>query len=142
MIQTNLSLVRKTVTRQQVNLDLGARAARDEMAMTLQQLAKEEIKGRRPAGEKATAGQPPMNRTGNLRRSIHTQKFRLGLAKYTAVVGPGIVYGRAVEMGGSYAPRSWRNSDAVRGFPYMSPAFAKFKSVSSGILAKHLAARS
>ena len=97
------------------------------MMTSLIQLSKNEIQGRRPKGQKATAGKPPMNRTGDLRRSIRGQKFEPGFGTYSAIVGPTIIYGRAVEMGGQYAPPSWQGTSAMRGFPYMEPAFEKFR---------------
>jgi hypothetical protein len=109
------------------------------MMMVLIQLSKEEIQGRRPKGEKATAGQPPMNRTGNLRRSIRGEKITKGFAKYEAIVGPTIIYGRAVELGGNFAPRSWKGTTAMRGFPYMAPAFKKFQVLAPNIVRKNLA---
>lgn len=139
MIVTNLKMVRGKVTDYTKNINEGARKARDEMMVTLIQLSKEEIKGRRAKGDKAIAGQPPMNRTGNLRRSIRGEKFQKGFSKYEAIVGPTIVYGRAVELGGNYAPASWKGTSAVRGFPYMAPAFKKFQVVAPGIVRKHLA---
>lgn len=120
------------------NIGKGAQNARDEMMVTLIQLSKEEIKGRRPEGQKATAGQPPMNRTGNLRRSIRGEKRTVGFAKYTAIVGPTIIYGRAVELGGEFSPRSWKGTTAVKGFPYMAPAFKKFQVIAPRIVKKHL----
>lgn len=139
MIVTNLKLVRGKVTEYTKEVNEGARKARDEMMAALIQLSKEEIKGRRPKGDKAVAGQPPMNRTGNLRRSIRGEKFQKGFAKYEAIVGPTIIYGRAVELGGNYSPPSWRGTSAVRGFPYMAPAFKKFQVVAPAIVRKHLA---
>jgi hypothetical protein len=141
MIVTNLKLVKKSVDNMGLRLDVSVRNARDEMMTAMIQLSQEEIKGQRPAGEKATAGQPPMNRTGNLRRSIRGEKFQEGFAKYSAIVGPTISYGRAVELGGEYAPPSWRGTTAMKGFPYMTPAYQKF--VGSGLInqiyTKHLA---
>lgn len=138
MISSNLRLVKRAVENAGKEIDLSARAARDEMMNALIQLSKEEIKGRRPKGEKAIAGQPPMNRTGNLRRSIKGDKFRQGFASYSAIVGPTIVYGRAVEIGGEYAPPSWRGTSAMKGFPYMRPAFQKFQNqIQSQIILKH-----
>lgn len=139
MIVTNLKLVRGKVTDYTKEINEGARKARDEMMVALIQLSKEEIQGRRPKGDKAVAGQPPMNRTGNLRRSIRGEKFQKGFAKYEAIVGPTIIYGRAVELGGNYSPPSWRGTSAVRGFPYMAPAFKKFQVVAPAIVRKHLA---
>ena len=139
MITSNLKLVRESVTKATKSIDEGARNARDEMMMVLIQLSKEEIQGRRPKGEKATAGQPPMNRTGNLRRSIRGEKITKGFAKYEAIVGPTIIYGRAVELGGNFAPRSWKGTTAMRGFPYMTPAFKKFQVLAPNIVRKNLA---
>lgn len=139
MITSNLKLVRESVTKATKSIDEGARNARDEMMMVLIQLSKEEIKGRRAKGEKATSGQPPMNRTGNLRRSIRGEKITKGFAKYEAIVGPTIIYGRAVELGGNFAPRSWKGTTAMRGFPYMAPAFKKFQVVAPNIVRKNLA---
>lgn len=106
-----------------------AEMARDEMMTSLIQLSKNEIQGRRGKNEKATAGLPPKNRTGNLRRSIIGQKYTSGFGTYNAVVGPTMVYARAVEMGGEYAPRSWHGTSAMKGFPYMEPAYRKFQQV-------------
>lgn len=131
-------MVRKALEKAGADMDKGAMAARDEMMLALIQLSKEEIVGRRSKGEKATSGQPPMNRTGNLRRSIRGEKFRKGFASYSAIVGPTIEYGRAVELGGTYAPPSWKGTSAMAGFPYMKPAFAKFKIVAPAIVAKHI----
>ena len=138
MISSNLRLVKRAVENAGKEIDLSAKAARDEMMNALIQLSKEEIKGRRPKGQKAIAGQPPMNRTGNLRRSIKGEPSRQGFASYSAIVGPTIVYGRAVEMGGEYAPPSWRGTSAMKGFPYMQPAFKKFQNkIQSQIILKH-----
>jgi hypothetical protein len=139
VITSNLKLVRESVTKATKSIDEGARNARDEMMMALIQLSKEEIQGRRPKGEKATGGQPPMNRTGNLRRSIRGEKITKGFAKYEAIVGPTIIYGRAVELGGNFAPRSWKGTTAMRGFPYMAPAFKKFQVLAPNIVRKNLA---
>jgi len=121
MIPNNLKLVKKIVNQKSTSVNLHAMIARDEMMTALIQLAKGEIKGRRLAGQKAVSGLPPMNRTGDLRRSIKGEKFRTGFASYSAIVGPTIVYGRRVEMGGgNWAPGTK--------FPYMEPAFNKFRS--------------
>ena len=138
MITSNLKLVRSALEKAGASMDKGAMAARDEMMLALIQLSKEQIQGKRPKGEKATSGQPPMNRTGNLRRSIRGEKFRKGIASYSAIVGPTIIYGRAVELGGSYAPDSWRGTSAMAGFPYMKPAFMKFRVIAPAIIAKHI----
>lgn len=138
MIVTNLNSVRKGLTKATSNLDQSVMNLRNEMMAALIQLSKEEIKGRRPEGQKATAGQPPMNRTGNLRRSIRGEKFKTGFAKYEAIVGPTIVYGRAVELGGTFAPKSWIGTSAMKGFPYMQPAFKKFQVMVPAMVSKHL----
>lgn len=122
MLTQNLRLVRKSVDKLGNNIDLSTRMARDEMMAALIQLSKEQIKGRRPEGQKAWTGTPtpPMNRTGDLRRSIRGEKFRQGFASYTAVVGPTIIYGRRVELGGGNWPSGVR-------FPYMEPAYKDFR---------------
>ena len=133
MITSNLKMVREATKKAGKSIDDGARATRDEMMTTLIQLAKAEIVGRRPKGERATSGKPPMNRTGNLRRSIRGEKYNVGFAKYEAIVGPTMIYGRAVEMGG--AP-TWTKGQK---FPYMSPAYAKFRLIAPRIVQKHMA---
>jgi len=140
-IKTNIPTVHREITQLEENIDKGARAAVNEIAEALEKLIKNEIKGQRgftlgPQGgkiwDKAEAGKPPMNRTGNLRRSIKSRKVRQGFGVYRAEIGPTAVYSRAVEMGGEYAPRSWRGTSAMRGFPYVLPAWKKFKE--SGML--------
>ena len=126
-------MVREATKKAGKSIDDGARATRDEMMTTLIQLAKAEIVGRRPKGERATSGKPPMNRTGNLRRSIRGEKYDVGFAKYAAIVGPTLIYGRVVELGG--AP-TWTRGQK---FPYMSPAYAKFRLIAPRIVQKHMA---
>lgn len=157
-ITSNLSLVRNKVKKFAANVDQASRDVRDEMATALQQLAKEEIKGERsfirlkrvnatqfrPSGsgtrkayEKATAGEPPQNRTGNLRASITFVKTDVGFANYRAVIGPTAVYARAIELGGQFAPKSWQGTSAMAGFPFMAPAWEKFQSIAPVIIRKH-----
>lgn len=133
MLTQNLKLVRKSVDKFQSSIDISTRMARDEMMAALIQLSKEQIKGRRPEGQVAWTGTPtpPMNRTGDLRRSIRGEKFKQGFANYTAIVGPTIIYGRRVELGGG----NWQ--PGVR-FPYMEPAYKQFRTtVLPQIQAKH-----
>jgi hypothetical protein len=127
MLTSNLSLVRKEVTKFGVGIDIASRMARDEMAMALQQLARNEI---RKSGA-AQAGGPPVNRTGNLRNSINAEKRRIGFANYTAIVGPQVIYGRVLELG-------FPNGNK---YPYMQPAYMKFRSVAPSIIKKHLSGR-
>ena len=136
-MSNNIWQVKAAVTRAMDKLDAGARMARDEMMTRLIQLAQEEIKGdRKNSPYPATSGQPPMNVTGNLRRSIRGEKFRQGFGSYFALVGPTIVYGRSVEMGSPYNPSSWQNGQH---FPYMKPAFDKYRREHYAIMRKHLA---
>jgi hypothetical protein len=136
MIFNNLRLVRESVVKFQGSLDEGARGARDEMMTSLIQLTQEEIKGERPYEKvgktrrysQATPGEPPMNRTGRLRRSVHGEKFNMGFAKYEALVGPGVIYGRVLEVG-------FANGNK---YPYMAPAFRKFQAVAPMIIRKHI----
>lgn len=142
MIVTNLKLVRQSLQKAEQTVGEGAQDLAKEAMSILIQLSKEQIQGRRAKSdgvwEKATAGQPPMNRTGNLRRSIRGQQRKVGFAKYQVIVGPTMVYGRAVELGGQYAPRSWKGTSAMKGFPYMAPAFIKFKPMLPALVRKHL----
>ena len=132
MITSNIYSVKKALDQKLVEIDVGVMKARDEMMARLIQLSQEEIKGKRPKGQKATTGEPPMNRTGNLRRSITGKKAQEGFARYSAVVGPTTVYARAVELGG--AP-TWRNGEH---FPYMKPALQKFQREAMAIVRKYL----
>jgi len=137
MIEGNFEEFKRFINKSARELDTGARAARDEMMTTFIQLAQHEIKGDRKAvGYPATPGQPPMNVTGNLRRSIRGEKSREGFGIYSAVVGPTVgVYARALEVGGKYAPPSWTRK---QNYPYMKPAYEKFKKVFMTIVHKHL----
>ena len=132
MIESNIPNVMAGVIKAQAKIDRGAMMARDEMMNKLIQLAKEQIKGKRQPGEKAESGKPPMNRTGNLRRSIKGERAREGFATYSAVVGPTIIYGRRVELGGGNWPTGTK-------FPYMKPAWERFRPLAQGIIRKHLA---
>lgn len=142
MIKTNLKLVRESLQSAEKNLGKGAENLANEAMAIMIQLSKEQIVGKRGktngVWDKATAGQPPMNRTGNLRRSIRGQKRKVGFAKYEVIVGPTMIYGRAVELGGEYAPRSWRGTTAMKGFPFMAPAFKKFQPILPQLVQKHL----
>jgi len=132
VITSNIREAIKFVDEKMVQVDEGTRKARDEMMARLIQLAKEEIKGYRRPGEKAEAGKPPKNRTGNLRRSIAGDPVTIGFAHYYAEVGPQMIYSRRLELGGGNWPSNLK-------FPYMAPAFAKFQSESLAIIEKHLA---
>jgi hypothetical protein len=135
-MENNIWFVREAVKKAEAKIDMGARLARDEMMAKLIQLAQEEIKGdRRDSPYPATPGEPPMNVTGNLRRSIRGEKFRTGFASYSAVVGPTMVYGRSLEVGGNYAPPSWAQDNR---YPFMKPAFEKYRRFHYTIMRKHL----
>ena len=135
-MKNNIRFVRMAVNKAEAKIDMGARLARDEMMAKLIQLAQEEIKGdRKNVAYPAVSGEPPMNVTGNLRRSIRGERFRSGFASYSAVVGPTLVYGRALEVGGQYAPPSWPSGNS---YPYMKPAFAKYMRFHYTIMRKHL----
>ena len=132
MIENNIPEVMRSILKAQTRIDDGARMARDEMMTQLIQLSKEQIKGKRQPSTKAEPNKPPMNRTGNLRRSIKGEKMREGFATYSAVVGPTIIYGRRVELGGGNWPKDTK-------FPHMKPAWEKFRPMALGIIRKHLA---
>lgn len=120
-------------------LDYKVGKATYEISQALEGYGKRQIKGARPEGEKATTGLPPMNRTGNLRRSIRGRHERIGFARYEAIVGADMIYARAVEVGAPYNPPTWQNGEH---FPFLEPALKEFST--SGlvlrILRKHLGA--
>jgi len=117
-----------------------------EISQALAGAGMRQIKGERPyretsgggrVYEKAVSGQPPMSRTGDLRRSIRGQHMRLGYATYEAVVGADMIYARAVEVGAPYNPPSWQNNEH---FPFLKPALEEFTRTNLvvRILRKHL----
>jgi hypothetical protein len=123
------------------NLDVKVEKTRDEMMAALIQLSKEEVNTKRsrvgvtssgkPIYEKGNPGEPAHKRTGTLQRSISGEKQRLGFASYGALVGPQIIYGRRLELGGG----NWKSG--VK-YPYMQPAFEKFKPIANEIIARNL----
>ena len=123
----------------QVKFDRQVGFAATEISLRLEGAAKRMIVGQRPAGEKAISNQPPMNRTGNLRRSIRGTTEREGFGIYSAVVGADMIYARAVEIGEPYNPPSWKDGQR---FPFIEPAVRNF--ISTGlvnrILIKHMGA--
>lgn len=123
----------------QLRLDKAIGAAAVEVSLRLEGEGKRMIKGHRPEGQTATSGAPPMNRTGNLRRSIKGSSAREGFGIYSAIVGAGMIYARAVELGEPYNPPSWKNGQK---FPFLKPAVEGF--VQTGLLSriiyKHLGA--
>lgn len=133
----NLPQVEAALQAYRRGFDMRVGNATLEISQALEGYGKREIKGERPKGQKAVTGEPPMNRTGNLRRSIRGQHMRIGFAKYQAIVGADMIYARAVEVGAPYNPPSWQNNEH---FPYLQPALDKF--ATSGlvlrILRKHL----
>jgi len=128
MITTNIYTVKKAIDKKLTDVDVSVMKARDEMMARLIQLSQEEIKGRRPKGQKATSGEPPMNRTGNLRRSITGKKAQEGFARYSAEVGPTMIYSRAVELGG--AP-TWHSA-----FPIYETSITEVPTRSNGYCQK------
>lgn len=122
--------MKKQVTKTTRNVDLATKMARDEMMAALIQLSKERVNEKRPYTKgprggriytKAVSGFPPMKRTGDLQRSIRGERFRTGFADYSAIVGPTIVYGRVLELGGN------PNWPAGTQFPYMEPSYQIFR---------------
>ena len=146
MITTNLSLVRSQLEKYAVNKSMQSRSAIYEMANTLVQLAQEEVRPKRashkgPNGgtvwEKAVAGEPAHTRTGQLKSSIHTSVTQLTPNSFSALVGPAMKYARPLEIAGAMSPPNWHGDARRLGFPFMRPAFEKFRGVMPTILAKH-----
>lgn len=133
----NLPQVEAALQAYMRGFDMRIGNATYEISQALEGFGKRQIKGQRPEGEKAVTGQPPMNRTGNLRRSIRGQTMRIGYATYEAVVGADMIYARAVEIGAPYNPPSWQNNEH---FPYLQPALEEFAKTNLviRILRKHL----
>lgn len=131
----NLPEVLAGLKNYQERFDYNLSRAANEIGIALEGFAKREIKGdRKSVGYPATSGAPPMNVTGNLRRSIKSSSQRVGFNHYVAEVGAYMVYARAVELGG--AP-TWTRGQK---FPYMEPALEEFKRTNliRRILVKHL----
>jgi hypothetical protein len=146
MINTNLNLVRSKITQYGVTKTEQSRGALLEMANTLVQLAQEEVRPKRashrgPNGgtvwEKAVAGEPAHTRKGDLKGSIHFEYTQLGVANFSAIVGPAMKYARPLEIAGAFSPPNWHGATRQKGFPFMAPAFQKFRGVMPLILAKH-----
>jgi hypothetical protein len=131
----NLPEVEAAIMAYKQRFEKALGTASDEISKQLAGDAMREIQGdRKKVGYPATSGQPPMNYTGNLRRSIKGTSHRLGFGVYYAEAGAYMIYARAVELGG--AP-TWTNGQH---FPYMQPALEKFRASNKiqRILAKHL----
>jgi len=132
-LSDNLPEVEESLKRWNTLFDRKLAEVVSDVSMRLEQLGKEEIQGERgyhyPNGkkrglkkdriyDKAESGKPPMNRTGDLRRSIAGTMSRKGFGSYSAEVGAYTKYARHVELGGP----KWK--PGVR-FPYLEPAVKK-----------------
>ena len=118
----NIPEVIASIQAMQLRMDAAIGKAANEISQQLAGTAMRQIKGdRKSVGYPAVSGKPPMNVTGNLRRSIKGKSARVGFGIYTAEAGAYMVYARAVEFGG--AP-TWTNGQH---FPYMQPALEQFK---------------
>jgi hypothetical protein len=134
-VTSNLPQVTAALTAYQQRADIAVGNAAAELGQQLAGDAMRQIKGdRKNVPYPAVSGAPPMNVTGNLRRSIKGSSHRVGFGIYTAEAGAYMVYARAVELGG--AP-TWTNGQH---FPYMQPALELFKRSNKVrmIIAKHL----
>lgn len=131
----NLPQVLAALNDYKMRIEQQVGLAAEEISKALEGYAKREIKGdRKNVGYPAIPNKPPMNVTGNLRRSIKGRGIRKGFGVYTAEVGAYMVYARAVELGG--AP-TWTRGQK---FPYLQPAVEQFKRAKliQRILIKHL----
>jgi hypothetical protein len=131
----NLPQVEASLEAYKARFEIAIGLAADEISKQLAGTAMRQIQGdRKSTGYPATSGKPPMNVTGNLRRSIKGTSSRIGFGIYTAEAGAYMVYARAVELGG--AP-TWTQGQK---FPYMQPALEQFRrsDIIQRILAKHL----
>lgn len=131
----NLPEVVAALKAYEMRVDVLLSQAAAEIGQQLAGTAMRQIQGdRKSVGYPAVSGKPPMNYTGDLRRSIKGKSSRLGFGIYTAEAGAYMVYARAVELGG--AP-TWTNGQH---FPYMQPALEQFRrtNIIQRILAKYL----
>jgi hypothetical protein len=131
----NLPQVVAAIKAYEMRVDVLLGSAAAEIGQQLAGTAMRQIQGdRKSVGYPAVSGQPPMNYTGNLRRSIKGSSSRLGFGIYTAQAGAYMVYARAVEFGG--AP-TWTNGQK---FPYMEPALDQFRRTNTiqRIIAKYM----
>ena len=131
----NLPQVLASLRAYEKRADIALGLASAEIGQQLAGTAMRQIEGdRKSVGYPAVSGKPPMNYTGNLRRSIKGSSSRLGFGIYTAQAGAYMVYARAVELGG--AP-TWTSGQR---FPYMQPALEQFRSTNTiqRIIAKHM----
>ena len=131
----NLPEVEAALQAYMARFEVAIGSAANEISLQLAGTAMRQIKGdRKSVGYPAESGKPPMNVTGNLRRSIKGKSSRIGFGIYTAEAGAYMVYARAVELGG--AP-TWTQGQK---FPYMQPALEQLRrsDIIQRILAKHL----
>lgn len=109
-------------------VELASRTATTVAAAELEREAKSLLgQQSHPPGTRtpSKAGEPPALVTGTLRRSIHTSgptKDHLG--RWTAVVGPTVIYGRIQELGGSCGKG---HAARLPARPYMTPALEAVK---------------
>lgn len=107
--------MRKLGERVQIAGERGARQA----AAYIEKLAKQQIRGGHPRGTPTPSnpGDPPTNITGTLRRSITaSDPTEMAAGVYSVQVGPTVIYGRHVELGGPNWPPGVS-------YPYMQPAY-------------------
>ena len=131
----NLPQVVAALKAYEMRVDVLLGSAAEEIGQQLAGTAMRQIQGdRKNAPYPAVSGKPPMNVTGNLRRSIKGSSSRLGFGIYQAQAGAYMVYARAVELGG--AP-TWTNGQH---FPYMQPALEQFRrtDIIQRIIAKYI----
>lgn len=131
----NLPQVIAAIKALEIQVDIALGHAANEISQQLAGTAMRQIQGdRKSVGYPAVSGKPPMNVTGNLRRSIRGRSSRVGFGIYNAEAGAYMVYARAVELGG--AP-TWTNGQH---FPYMQPALEQFRrsNIIQNTIAKYL----
>lgn len=82
-----------------------------------------------PGGHIGGAGTPPNRRSGNLLRQTRARRVS-GFAQFVAEVGPGVVYGRRLEVS---------KSEGGFGYPYLRPATDRVRQHASRIAAQAFA---
>lgn len=142
----NLNEVLASLDKYGVNVDKAIAQLANDIGMRLTQMVMHKISRYRPftvAGEtsgatytwktqprgskksdrrytKATSGEPPMVRTGNLRRSVRPTMNKVGPKHYEVFIGAYTKYARRLELGGGNWPADTK-------FPYLEPTVKEFR---------------
>lgn len=112
-----VSAVMDAFTKVSAQADATSRTIVTKAAALVEKTAKGNFQGAHRRGQPHVGPMQPNIVTGNLRRSItHTRVARSGPFTWSTEVGPTAIYGRRVELGGTFG------NNTTRPFPYFGPA--------------------